>query len=104
LPTTGAPPRGNSGIDLISLGNSTALFGAMGSGEVDVLLSTGLHEDHQQALQQQEAERGALRQGEGPALEIGYLTLHTDQPPVQRRPAAPRPWPTASTAGASANG
>ena len=75
----GSRPR-NRGIDLISLGNSTALFGAMGSGEVDVLLSTGLHEDHQQALQQR-AERGSLRQGEGPALEIGYLTLHTDQPP-----------------------
>ncbi len=75
----GTPVR-NRGIDLISLGNSTALFGAMRSGEVDVLLSTGLHEDHQQALQQW-AERGDLRQGEGPALEIGYLTLHTDQPP-----------------------
>jgi peptide/nickel transport system substrate-binding protein len=70
----------NRGIDLISLGNSTALFGAMRSGEVDVLLSTGLHEDHQQALEQQ-VGRGALRQGEGPALEIGYITLHTDQPP-----------------------
>lgn len=70
----------NRGIDLISLGNSTALFGAMRSGEVDVLLSTGLHEDHQQALEQQ-AGRGGLRQGEGPALEIGYITLHTDQPP-----------------------
>jgi peptide/nickel transport system substrate-binding protein len=75
----GPRPR-NSGIDLISLGNSTALYGAMRSGEVDVLLSTGLHEDHQQALQQQ-AKRGELRQGDGPALEIGYITLHTDQPP-----------------------
>jgi peptide/nickel transport system substrate-binding protein len=73
------PPR-NSGVVMISLGNSTALYGAMRSGEVDVLLSTGLHEDHQQALGQR-AGRGELRQGEGPALEIGYLTLHTSQPP-----------------------
>jgi peptide/nickel transport system substrate-binding protein len=73
------PPR-NDGIVLVSLGNSTALFGAMGSGEVDVLLSTGLHEDHQQALQSR-ARRGELRQGEGPSLEIGYITLHTSQPP-----------------------
>ncbi|WP_311133966.1 ABC transporter substrate-binding protein [Synechococcus sp. CS-205] len=75
----GTPPR-NDGIVLISLGNSTALYGAMRSGEVDVLLSTGLHEDHQQALQQQ-AGQGELREGQGPALEIGYLTLHTQQPP-----------------------
>jgi peptide/nickel transport system substrate-binding protein len=72
-------PR-NNGIVLVSLGNSTALFGAMGSGEVDVLLSTGLHEDHQQALQRR-AIRGELREGQGPALEIGYITLHTTQPP-----------------------
>jgi peptide/nickel transport system substrate-binding protein len=70
----------NDGIVLVSLGNSTALFGAMGSGEVDVLLSTGLHEDHQQALVQL-AKRGELREGRGPALEIGYVTLNTQQPP-----------------------
>lgn len=75
----GPRPR-NRGIELISLGNSTALYGAMRSGEVDVLISTGLHEDHQHALQQR-AARGLLRQGEGPALSIGYVTLHTDQPP-----------------------
>ncbi|MCP9926515.1 ABC transporter substrate-binding protein [Cyanobium sp. CH-040] len=75
----GDRPR-NGGIVLVSLGNSTALYGAMRSGEVDVLLSTGLHEDHQQALVQR-ADRGELREGQGPALEIGYLTLHTNQPP-----------------------
>jgi peptide/nickel transport system substrate-binding protein len=75
----GRAPR-NRGIDLISLANSTALYGAMRSGEVDVLLSSGLHEDHQQALEQ-EARRGRLRQGGGPALEIGYITLHTALPP-----------------------
>ncbi|MCP9886550.1 ABC transporter substrate-binding protein [Cyanobium sp. ATX 6A2] len=75
----GERPR-NAGIVLVSLGNSTALFGAMGSGEVDVLLSTGLHEDHQQALERR-AELGELREGRGPALEIGYITLHTQQPP-----------------------
>lgn len=75
----GKRPR-NDGIVLVSLGNSTALFGAMGSGEVDVLLSTGLHEDHQQALERR-AQQGELREGQGPALEIGYITLHTQQPP-----------------------
>jgi peptide/nickel transport system substrate-binding protein len=79
----GDPPR-NGGIVLISLGNSTALYGAMRSGEVDVLLSTGLHEDHQQALGRR-AGQGELREGEGPALEIGYLTLHTNQPPFNDR-------------------
>lgn len=72
-------PR-NGGIDLINLSNSTALFGALTSGEVDVLLSTGLHEDHQRALAQR-AAAGRLSEGKGPALEIAYITLHTDQKP-----------------------
>jgi peptide/nickel transport system substrate-binding protein len=71
----------NGGIDLVGLNNSTALFGALSSGEVDVLLSTSLEIDQQAALSRR-ARRGELREGSGPALEIGYLTLLTDQPPL----------------------
>jgi peptide/nickel transport system substrate-binding protein len=74
----------NSGIDLVTLSNSTALFGALSSGEIDVLLSTSLEGDHQSALQRR-AGRGQLREGVGPALEIGYLTLLTDRPPFHDR-------------------
>ena len=76
----GAKPA-NGGIDLVSLSNSTALYGALQSGEVDVLLSTSLEIDQQAALQRQ-AAAGSLLEGSGPALEIGYLTLLTDQPPL----------------------
>jgi peptide/nickel transport system substrate-binding protein len=75
------PKPANAGIDLVSLSNSTALYGALQSGEVDVLLSTSLEIDQQAALQRQ-AAAGSLREGSGPALEIGYLTLLTDQPPL----------------------
>jgi len=70
----------NRGIDLVTLSNSTALFGALRSGEIDVLLSTSIEGDQQSALAAS-ARRGELRQGVGPALEIGYLTLLTDRPP-----------------------
>ncbi|MDP4831733.1 MAG: ABC transporter substrate-binding protein [Cyanobium sp. MAG_185] len=76
----GAKPA-NGGIDLVSLSNSTALYGALQSGEVDVLLSTSLEIDQQAALKRQ-AAAGSLREGSGPALEIGYLTVLTDQPPL----------------------
>lgn len=76
----GAKPA-NGGIDLVALSNSTALFGALQSGEVDVLLSTSLEIDQQAALRRR-AAAGSLREGSGPALEIGYLTLLTDQPPL----------------------
>ena len=76
----GAKPA-NGGIDLVSLSKSTALYGALQSGEVDVLLSTSLEIDQQAALQRQ-AAAGSLQVGSGPALEIGYLTMLTDQPPL----------------------
>ena len=77
----GAPPS-NAGLDLIYLSNSTALFGAMRSGEVDVLLSDALDEDQRLALNRM-ADKGMLREGQGPALVIGYITLLSNAPPLQ---------------------
>lgn len=73
----------NSGIDMVTLGNSTALFGALRSGEVDVLLNSGLEIDHQQALHRAAAS-GRLRESRGPSLEVGLLSLLSDQPPLNR--------------------
>ncbi|MEB3307775.1 MAG: ABC transporter substrate-binding protein [Cyanobacteriota bacterium] len=75
------PPPANRGLDLVALSNSTALFGALRSGEVDVLLSTGLEIDQQAALHRQ-ASRGRLWEGMGPPLEIGFLSLLTDRAPL----------------------
>ena len=75
------PRPANQGLDLVTLSNSTALFGALRSGEVDVLLSTSLEGDHKLALHQ-DAAAGLLKEGVGPAFEISYLTLLSDQPPL----------------------
>jgi len=77
----GEPPR-NAGLDLIYLSNSTALFGAMRSGEVDVLLSDAIDEDQRLALNRMAAQ-GKLREARGPALVIGYVTLLSNTPPFQ---------------------
>lgn len=76
----GRRPR-NNGLVIVSLSNSTALFGALRSGEIDVLLSSGLEIDHQQALHR-EAAAGRLREAVGPSLNIGLLSLRSDQPPL----------------------
>jgi len=81
FPRYWGPKPANTGLDLVTLSNSTALLGALRSGEVDVLLSGSLEIDHQQALGR-DAAAGRLRQGSGPALEIGFLALLTDQPPL----------------------
>jgi len=75
------PRPANGGIDLVTLSNSTALFGALRSGEVDVLLANGLEIDHQQALHR-DAAAGHLHEGSGPPLSIGFFSLLTDQPPL----------------------
>jgi len=76
----GPRPR-NRGLVIVNLSNSTALYGALRSGEVDLLLSSGLEIDHQQALRR-EAAKGRLREAVGPAMNIGLLSLRSDQPPL----------------------
>ena len=75
------PPPANEGLDLVTLSNSTALFGALRSGEVDVLLTSGMEIDHQEALHR-DAAAGRLREAVGPSMEIGLISLLTDQPPL----------------------
>ena len=77
----GEAPR-NSGLDLITLSNSTALYGALRSGEVDVLLSASIDEDQRYALHRK-AEAGQLHEAVGPAMEIGYITLLSNAKPLQ---------------------
>ena len=77
----GTPPK-NNGLDLITLSNSTALFGALRSGEVDVLMSGSIDEDQRHTLHAM-ATAGALQEGRGPAMEIGYITLLSNAPPLQ---------------------
>lgn len=76
------PPPSNAGLDLINLSNSTALFGALRSGEVDVLLSESIDEDQQLALDRRAAQ-GLIQESSGPALQIGYITLLSNAPPLR---------------------
>ncbi len=77
-------PPSNDGLDLITLSNSTALFGALTSGEVDVLLSASIDEDQRHALHNM-AQRGQLNEGRGPAMGIGYVTLLSNVEPLNDR-------------------
>lgn len=77
-------PPSNDGLDLITLSNSTALFGALTSGEVDVLLSASIDEDQRHALHDM-AQRGQLHEGRGPAMGIGYVTLLSNVEPLNDR-------------------
>ena len=81
FPRYWGPKPANTGLSLVTLSNSTALLGALRSGEVDVLLNSGLEIDHQQALSR-EAKSGRLHEATGPAFEIAMVSLLSDQPPL----------------------
>ncbi len=73
----------NNGIDFISFNNSTSLFIALKTGEVDVLLSDSIDADQQKHLKQMSKE-GLIKEGEGPPLEIGYITFRTNIAPLNQ--------------------
>ena len=74
-------PARNEGIDIVSLDNSTALFGALKNGEVDVLSSSGLEVEHQLELSRG-AAAGDFREVVSPPLGIEVLAIATDRPPL----------------------
>ena len=74
----------NKGIDIVYLSNSTSLFSAIISGEVDVLLSSSIDENQKSFLRNQ-TKKGLLNEGMGNALEIGYITLKSNSEPLRNK-------------------
>ncbi len=79
----GSPAR-NSGINFINLSNSISLFSAMKSGEVDVLLSNSIDEDQRHYLHKM-SKQNMFKEGEGSAMEIGYITFLSNTPPLNQQ-------------------
>tara|TARA_Y100001968_G_scaffold333661_1_gene398137 strand:+ start:70684 stop:72285 length:1602 start_codon:yes stop_codon:yes gene_type:complete len=74
----------NQGIDYINFSNSSSLFGAIRNGEVDVLLSNSVDDGQRIALYKL-TKKGMLREGLGPSIEIGYITLRSNLMPFNNR-------------------
>ena len=66
----------SEGIDIITLSNSTSLFGAMVNKDVDLLLSNSLDSDQRNYLHKI-SKRGKIKEGIGNSIEIGYITFNT---------------------------
>ncbi len=76
-------PARSARLDLVSLENSTALFGALKTGEVDVLLSSSLEAEHQLELEKG-AAAGRFATASSPPQTIEVLALATDRPPLDQ--------------------
>ncbi len=71
----------NKGIDFINYGNSTALFGAIKTKGVDVLISNSIDDIQRIALNNM-VNKSSLNSGEGAPIEIGFITLKSNTLPL----------------------
>ena len=70
----------NEGITFVSYSNSSALYGAFISKQVDVLLSNSI-DDSQRNMLQALSKTESIKEGTGISNEISFITLRTNQKP-----------------------
>tara|TARA_Y100001968_G_scaffold90858_1_gene81757 strand:- start:806 stop:2383 length:1578 start_codon:yes stop_codon:yes gene_type:complete len=70
----------NKGIDFINYTNSSTLFGAIKTKEVDVLISNSV-DDIQRITLNNMVKNDKLKSGEGDPIEIGYITFKSNKLP-----------------------
>ncbi|KGG15480.1 MULTISPECIES: ABC transporter substrate-binding protein [unclassified Prochlorococcus] len=67
----------NQGVNYISLNTSTALFSAIKTGQVDILLSNSIEDGHRLALNRLSIN-SVLQQVETTPMQIGYIAFRTN--------------------------
>ncbi len=73
----------NIGIDHVSYTTSTSLFSAIKTKQVDVLISNSVEDGHRLALHRL-SKQGKLLEGQGPAMQIGYIALRSNASPLNQ--------------------
>ena len=74
----------NKGIDFINYSNSSTLFGAIKTKEVDVLIANSI-DDMQRIALNNMVNKDQLKSGEGNPIEIGYITLKSNKLPFKNK-------------------
>tara|TARA_S200000501_G_scaffold336920_1_gene342625 strand:+ start:207 stop:1778 length:1572 start_codon:yes stop_codon:yes gene_type:complete len=71
----------NEGISFIGLTDSTSLFGALISKQIDVLLSNSIDDTQRYKLKTLSKEK-KIKEGNSPATEISFISLRTNSYPL----------------------
>ncbi len=74
----------NEGISFIGLNDSTALFGALISKQIDVLLSNSIDDTQRNKLKSLSKQK-KIKEGKSPATEISFISLRTNSYPFNNR-------------------
>ena len=74
----------NEGINFVGYSNSSSLYGAFRSNQVDVLLSNSI-DDSQRNMLKILSENGIIKEGSSIPNEISFITLRTNQEPFNNK-------------------
>jgi len=74
----------NKGIDFINYNNSSTLFGAIKTNQVDVLISNSIDDMHRLSLNNM-VNKDKLNSGEGAPTSIGYITFKSNDLPLSNQ-------------------
>ena len=71
----------NDGISFIGYSNSSSLFGALKSKQIDVLLSNSIDDSQRNNLKDL-SQKKEIKEGNSPATEISFISLRTNSYPL----------------------
>ena len=74
----------NKGINFVGYSNSSSLYGALKSKQIDVLLSNSIDDSQRNKLKIL-SEKKQLNEGVGPATEISFISLLTNSKPFNNK-------------------
>ena len=74
----------NDGISFVGYANSSSLFGALKSKQIDVLLSNSIDDSQRNNLKFL-TNNQEIKEGSGPSTEISFISLRTDSYPLNNR-------------------
>jgi len=74
----------NKGIDFINYSNSSTLFGAIKTNQVDVLIANSIADMHRLSLNNM-VNKDKLNSGEGAPTSIGYITFKSNNLPLSNQ-------------------
>ena len=79
----GSKPK-NKGIDFINYNNSSTLYGAIKTNQIDVLIANSIDDIHRLSLNKM-AYKNKLNSGEGVPTSIGYITFKSNDLPLSNQ-------------------
>ena len=78
------PKPKNNGINFVGYSNSSSLYGALISKQIDVLLSNSIDDSQRNKLRSL-SENNKLKEGSSEPTEITFLSLRTNSPPFDNK-------------------